>query len=152
MNYTYDNQPPNQQNPQQGYVIQFGPPTQQQPQPKLPEQMYQLTLTEQQAFTMARLSGVLADVRMEEAKLLLAGMNEMRSALDTRSLTVGQNDKGSGDRPPLEPAFNDVNRGRIQNAYVRMVERYVNYVEHFLDHDLKIDLTNEIKKDDGLPK
>lgn len=153
MNYTYNDEQNKQQQPQGqgGYVIQLGTPPQQQ-QPPLPENMYQPTPKEQQAFMMARLSRQLAEVRLTESRLLLHGMEEIRAALDIRAITVAEKDSGSGERPPLEPAFNETNRERLQNAYLRITERLVNYYDHFIQHDMGIKVTNEIKKDDGISK
>src|SRR6218665_3822195 len=61
-----------------------------------------------------------AQARQMEVESILAAMGEIRSALDMTSLTVPDGDRGSTERPPLQPAFDDINRGKLQNAYLRI--------------------------------
>lgn len=145
MIFQYEN--PGQQQPgqpQQGYVIQLGgQPQQQQPHPE--ERFF--TQSQFNELHAARMRNTHAQCRITETRVLLDGLHELRSALDTNSLTVSQGDTGSKDRPPLEPAFTELNRLKLQNAYLRMVERFVNHTEDWMGREMDIKMTDEIKKD-----
>ena len=92
-----------------------------------------------------------AEARQMEVESIIRAMNEIRSALDMTSLTVPEGDRGSTERPPLQPAFDDVNRGKLQNAYLRITERLVNYTDWMVNTQLGVPITNEIKKKDPEP-
>lgn len=114
-------------------------PPQQQP-PNTPQQADQLHR--------ARLRAMHANCRPLEAGVILEGLYEIRAALNIQSITVADGDSGSGERPPLEPAFDELNRGRLQHSYLYLAERYCNYVDWMLVNQLDKDfpITNEIKK------
>lgn len=146
MNFQYEQ--PGQQQPGQGqpYIIQI--PFGQQPiQHQQPEDHYKLSQSQFNEIHAARMRNTHAQCRITETRVLLDGLHEIRTALDQGSLTVAQGDTGSKDRPPLEPAFNEVNRLKLQNAYLRMVERFVNHTEDWMGREMDIAMTNEIKKD-----
>jgi hypothetical protein len=139
MNYSYtqDEQGSQQSRP---YVIQFGGPP---PQPSIEDQV-KISQAMAEDLARARLRNLHAQARNMETKVLLDGMNEIRNAIQMAEVAEG--DTGSTDRPPLTPAFDDINRGKLQMAYLRMVENYCNYSENMLTKQLDVKLTHEIKK------
>lgn len=145
MNYKYDE--PGQQQPGQGqpYIIQI--PFGQQHQPQQPEDRIQLTQSMIEQIHVVKMRNAHASARAMEVRMILDGMREVRDAINLASITVAEGDTGSKDRPPLEPSFAIENRLKLQNAYLRMTERLINYNEFFLGNELKVPLTNEIKKD-----
>jgi hypothetical protein len=123
-----------------GHVGPYTPPPAQQ---KLME-MPPMDAAMANNFYQGRLRNLHAQARGMETKVLLDGMEEIRMALAQGSISDG--DKGGDVRPPLEAGFDELNRGRLQNAYLRLAERFVNYVDHTLEKQLEMPLTNEIKK------
>jgi hypothetical protein len=95
-------------------------------------------------FANAKLRNMHANARLQETTVMLRGLEEMRTAMQL--FTVGTGDTGSSARPPFEVAFYEENRGKLQNAYLRLTERYLNYCEHMLVQQLDIPVTNEIRK------
>ena len=121
--------------PTEGYETQQHPP-------------HQLTPQQADALHRARLRTIHGNCRPLEAGIILEGLYEIRAALNIQSITVSEDDSGSGERPPLEPAFDEINRGRLQHSYLYLAERYCNYVDWMLTSQLDKDmtLTNEINK------
>lgn len=142
MNYKYQGDEPPQQPP--GYVIQI--PFQQN---QMPPQEAQIPMNPQMIAEIhnAKIRSIYSATRLTESDLVLRGLTEIRMALNVGSITVASDDKGSTERPPLEPAFDEINRGKLQNAYLALTERYINLVDNFLVKELKVELTHEIKKD-----
>jgi hypothetical protein len=138
MNYKYDNP---EEGPSRGqpYIIQFGPPPQQGM-----EEHPQISAAMANELARARIRNLHSQARGMETKVLLDGLSEIRSAIQMAEVAEG--DKGSTDRPPLTPAFDDINRGKLQMAYLRMTENYINYCENMLTKQLDVKLTKEIKK------
>lgn len=132
-----------------GYTIQIAAPQETQQQQE--QQRYAQQFMNQQMFINqhnGQVRNIFAEARQKEAYMVLDYMREIRSALDTSSLTVGEGDGGATARPPLVPAFDEINRGKLQEAYLRLVERAVNHTEHFMKIEMNMKLTNEIKKAD----
>lgn len=142
MEFRYYTEDENKQ-PQGQQPLFFQIPGHHQPAPPPQEN---ITLNEEQKNVLigGRLRNVFSQARTLETKVLLDGMGEIRSALQQPVINSG--DTGSTERPPLTPAFSEDNRDKLQNAYLMMVERYVNYCDHFLMKELKVETTNEIKK------
>jgi len=138
MDYKYTEQDPSQG--ARPYLIQFGGP----PQQTGMEDNLKISQAMAEDLARARLRNLHAQARNLETKVLLDGMNEIRNAIQMAE--VGQDDTGSTDRPPLTPAFDEINRGKLQMCYLRMIESYVNYSENMLTKQLDVNLTNEIKK------
>lgn len=137
-NYSID---PGEQNQpgQHGHVVFAIPSPQQAPQE-------QIHMTDQQMFDFSngKIRALHAQSRPMETKILLDFMVEIRHAISMPEVASG--DSGTSERPPLTPAFNDTNRGKLQNAYLTLAERAVNYCDHMLSKEFKIATTNEIKK------
>lgn len=91
-----------------------------------------------------RIRQSIANARNSELRMLLDSLSEVRTALSYGS--IGANDTGTTERPPLESAFNEANHAKLQNAYLSITERVVNYIDDMIKKDLKIEVTNEIKK------
>lgn len=91
-----------------------------------------------------RIRQSVATARNTELRLLLDSLNEVRAALSQGC--IGDDDTGTGERPPLQNAFNHLNHDRLQNAYLSITERVVNYIDDMVKRDLKIEVTNELKK------
>jgi hypothetical protein len=117
------------------------PPFMQQPEPEERIPMDAEMVKEMQR---AKLRNMHANARMQETRVLLGGLEEMRHALQLFGIAEG--DRGSTERPPFETAFYEENKGKLQNAYLRLTERYLNYCEHMLVQQLDIKVTHEIKK------
>lgn len=111
-----------------GYTIQPGgqPGGNQPPGYPHPGQMLQIPSKMVDASSIYTIS----QARLNESRLLLNGMEEIRSALNMAK--VGEGDGGATERPPLKPAFDDVNLGLLQQRYLFMVDQYISYTEHFL--------------------
>lgn len=151
MDFKYDSQqqPPGMP-PAGSYIIQMpfgqGPPPNQQ----IDEYQKYLSKAQFDQLHNAKVRQAYANARITESELLLRGLEEIRASLNDKSLTVGDGDQGSTTRPPLVPAFDEVNRMKLQQCYLAMAERYVNFVDNFLVVELKAKLTHEIKKEDGV--
>lgn len=145
MNYKYD-EPGQQPGQGQPYIIQipFGGP---QHQPQQVEDRIKLTPQMIEQIHVVKMRNAHANARAMEVRMILDGMKEIRDAINLSSITVAEGDTGSKDRPPLEPSFVIENRLKLQNAYLRLTERLINYDEFFLKNELKVELTNEIKKE-----
>lgn len=141
---------PNQQQPpnQLGYTLTIANPQAQQQQ--APQEMYQMTPQQVQDCHAVRMRQSHAQARQMETSTLLSLMREVRSAIDADSIQIGEDDRGATTRPPLTAAFNDLNRVRLQGAYLRLTERCANYVDNMIGKELGMPLTNEIKKSDGV--
>lgn len=148
MNYNYQQPGDEQQQPRHhGYqiVVPWGPPPQQPPPDQDP---YALKPSPQQMneIHLLRMRQGHANVRSQEQRIIMNAMEQIKSALDGQALTVGEGDNGATARPPLTPSFDDVNRGRLQHAYLYLAERLTNYVDFMLTQELKIPVTNDINK------
>lgn len=124
-------------------VYGFMPPPFSYPPPE-PEDRIPMSEEMLKEMQLAKLRQMHANARMQETAVILRGLEEMRLALQQFSISDG--DRGATERPPLESAFEEINKGRLQNAYLRLTERYLNYCEHMLVHQLAIKVTHEIKK------
>lgn len=142
MNYNYQEADSPGQQKQQGYTIVIGNP--QPPQQQQPEDRMQLTQEMAKDIHYGKMKYMLAEARNNESRLLLSYMRELRSAINSESLQVAEGDTGSKDRPPLEPAFRDDVRHKLQLAYLRLAERMVNHTEDLLKEG-SVKMTNEIK-------
>jgi hypothetical protein len=147
MNFKYDEHDGAQPGqPLRGYTIVLGGPQgAPQPQPNIEDQ-YKLTAKQLDEIHEVKIRNMRANTRANEVQVMLQGLREIRTALDQGSITIAENDSGSGERPPLEPAFDETNRLMLQRAYLRMVERYVNYTEDQMKCEMKIEFSNEINK------
>lgn len=146
MNYSIQDEPQGQK-PVVGYTIQLGGPPQPSPEQTEAQKQALQFMNEprfMQQFT-GQMRNLYAEARLKESHMVLSYMREIRSALDTNSLTVAEGDGGATARPPLIPAFDDINRGKLQSAYLRLAERAINHVDFFMHRELGIPLTNEIK-------
>lgn len=144
MNYKYTS-PDDEQNKGQGgfqIIMPFLPG--QGPQQQYNDPNEKVSAEFVKDFQLVKLRALHANARASEIRVILAGMQELRDALQMAQVNAG--DTGTSERPPLTPAFDDVNHGKLQNAYLTMVERYVNYTDFMLTSELKIKTTNEIKK------
>lgn len=54
---------------------------------------------------------IMANTRLLEAQVFLNGLQEIRTALNLPQVT--KNDNGLGERPPLEPLFDEIGVGAI---------------------------------------
>lgn len=151
MNYKYSdpNDPQGQQQPHGYTILVGGPQPQVQPNPYENPPPGMITKDMLMDIHRSKLRLAHAQARNMEADMIMRSMNAIKDAIDTNSLTVASGDTGSSARPPLEPAFDEINRGKLQLAYLRMTERLINYNEFFLTKECGIPLTNEINK---LPK
>lgn len=141
MNYQYSLNEEGSGKQQQQTPMFFAIP---QPQPSQPQEQIALNQEQSDILINGRLRNVHAQCRSMEEKILLDGMHEIRAAIQMAEIAGG--DTGTSERPPLTPAFDDVNRGRLQACYLTLAERLVNYCDHVLTQELKIRITNEIKK------
>ena len=142
MNFKYispdqEDDPQGQAPRQFAFVIPGPQPPQQQEQIKMDE----VTMKE---YHIAKIRNMHANARTLEMNVMLRGLEEMRNALQMAQVADG--DGGTTERPPLTPAFDDVNHGKLQSSYLTLTERYVNYCDHMLKKELTIATTNEIKK------
>jgi hypothetical protein len=152
MNFKYNdpNDPQGQGLPgqQHGYTIVLGGGPQQQVPPNPYDNPAPGSISPQmlQEIHRAKMRMAHAQARNMEADMIMRSMNAIKDAIDHNALTVADGDSGSGNRPPLEPAFDEINRGKLQLAYLRMTERLINYNEFFLTKECGMPLTNEITK------
>lgn len=84
-----------------------------------------------------------AIVRMNESQLLLNGLVEIRQALYYTG--VAEDDKGTGERPPLKPIFNEENQKKLQFAYLNLYMRYSNYCDEALK-EMKVVIPKDIEQ------
>lgn len=135
MNYTSSEEP----GKPQSYFIQvpIGQPQQQ------PVESVQLSPQQMHELHTAKVRELHARARLAENELMMRSMDQILRALSTASIDDG--DKGGDMRPPLTPAFYEINSGKLQQVYLRLAERLVNHTEFFLKNELKVKLTDEIK-------
>ena len=75
-----------------------------------------------------------AIARQNEAQLFLMGLQEIRSALSAASLAEG--DTGTSERPPIDAAFFEAERGMLQTEYRKLFSKYQKYVDHVMKTEL----------------
>lgn len=83
----------------------------------------------------AQTAAVVADIRQVDARLFKDLLTELRSALSNP--TVCDGDKGNTERPPIAPSFDTINTGKLQEAYLNVVTRYVKYLDTICERDLE---------------
>lgn len=88
---------------------------------------------------------MLAIVRVNESQLMLNGLNEIRQALCYGQ--VAHNDTGSGERPPVQPIFNEDNQKKLQFAYLNLWMRYSNYVDEAMK-EMKVTVPKDVKENE----
>lgn len=89
---------------------------------------YLRILTEQEKMEVERMKltniGEQHKLAHSEAALYLKGLEEIRTALGQHSFDE-DNKGGLGDKPSLLPAFELINRGRLQQRYLDLYDEYV---------------------------
>lgn len=85
-----------------------------------------------------------AIARINESFIILNGMAEIRMALNIPS--VAENDSGTSERAPLKPMFEPEQVTRLQEAYMRLSERYYKFAHHVMKNELKVEQGNEEKR------
>lgn len=70
---------------------------------------------------------IMANTRLLEAQVFINGLQEIRTALNLPQVT--KNDNGLGERPPLEPLFDEIGVGQLQQRYLTLLDRYLHYTE-----------------------
>lgn len=68
-----------------------------------------------------------ANTRLLETELFLRGMQEIRMALNWGSVQEG--DAGVTERTPAQPMFDEINRGRLQQRYFILFDRFLAYTK-----------------------
>lgn len=100
-------------------VYFWGEPPQQQNQPPQPNPIQQKISEDAINKNIdASTRNLKAIARQNESKLILDGLQEIRSALENYS--VGKDDTGNTGRPPIESAFFEAERGMLQTRYLKM--------------------------------
>lgn len=82
-----------------------------------------------------------AAARSSEIKVLLDGMNEIRSGLS--GFKISEGDKGGEGRPPMDPSLDEINHGMLQKVYLSLSEKYLNYCSDMMK-ELQVDQTHNI--------
>lgn len=94
-------------------------------------------------------SNILCEGRLVQIAIIHKGLDEIRAAL--AAVTLAEGDRGNTDRPPLIPAFDEINRGKLQEAYLGMMTRYVKFIDHVFeqDHEMTPPIVWSEKKEDS---
>lgn len=90
----------------------------------------------------AQTAAIVADIRQVDSRLFLEALKEIRLAMMNASIAEG--DKGSTDRPPIQQSFDEVNAGKLQEAYLNIVLRYVKYIDTICERDLQFNPPNSV--------
>ena len=75
-----------------------------------------------------------AIARQNEAQLFLMGLEEIRHALSMASISEG--DSGATERPPIDAAFFEAERGMLQTEYRKLFSKYQKYVDYVMKTEL----------------
>jgi hypothetical protein len=83
-----------------------------------------------------------ADIRNKGAEIFQNALEEIRSGMSQYKISTG--DKGGEGRPPMDPSFDDINHGKLQEAYLSVVLRYVKYIDTVCAEDFQFQPPNGI--------